>query len=81
MRFISHHEIEWRLVHDGVMAVVVGKFHVGDLVGPGIRIGPTEDPKVHFNLLVDTFCFAIGLRVVGSGEGRSEERRVGKECA
>ena len=46
----------------------MGKLHMRDLIGPGTRVGPTEDPKVGFNLLVDTFRFAIELRVVDSGE-------------
>ena len=49
--------------------MIVGKFCMGDFVSPGTGVGPTEDPKVHFDLLVDTLCFAIRLRVVGSGEG------------
>ena len=69
MRFISHHEIERRLVHDGVGAVIVGEFCMGDLIGPGTGVGHTEDPKICFNLLVDTLGFAIGLRVIGCGEG------------
>ena len=68
MRFISHHEIERRLTGDRVEAVVVCEFSVGDLISPGTRVGLTEDSKVHFNLLVDTFCFTVGLRVVGGGE-------------
>ena len=32
--FISHHEIERRLVGDGMGAVVVGEFSVGDQLGP-----------------------------------------------
>ena len=68
MWFISHHEIEWGLVCDGVRAVIVGEFCMGDLVSPGTRVGPAEDPKVGFNLLVDTFCFTIGLKVVGGRE-------------
>ena len=69
MRLISHHEIEWGLVHDRVRVVVVDELHMGDLVGPGTRIGPVEDPEVCFNLLVDTFCFTVGLWVICSGEG------------
>ena len=69
MRFISHHEIEQGLVHDGVRVVIVGKFCMRDFVSPGTRVGLTEDPKVCLNLLVDTFCLAIRLGVVGSGEG------------
>ena len=69
MRFISHHEIEQRLVCDGARVVVVGKLCMGDLISPGTRVRPAEDPKVCFNLLVDIFCFTIRLRVVGSGKG------------
>ena len=68
MRFISHHEVERRLICDGVRVVVVGKFCVRDFISPGTRVRPTEDPKVCFNLLVDMFCFAIGLRMVYSGK-------------
>ena len=32
--FISHHEIEQRLIGDGVGAVIVGEFCVGDRFGP-----------------------------------------------
>ena len=59
MRFISHHEVEWRLIGDGVGAVIVREFSMGDLVCPETRVGPAEDLKVCFNLLVDTFSFAV----------------------
>ena len=49
--------------------VIVGKFSMGDFVCPGTGVGPAEDPKVHFDLLVDTFCFTVGLGVIGSREG------------
>ena len=32
--FISHHEIERGLIGDGVRAVIVGEFGVGDRFGP-----------------------------------------------
>ena len=35
------------------------RFSVRDFVCPGTRVGSTEDPKVRFNFLVDTFCFAV----------------------
>ena len=41
--------------------VVVGEFCMGNLIGPGTGIGSAEDPKVCFNLLVDTFRFTIRL--------------------
>ena len=69
MRFISHHEIEWRLIGDGVRAVIVCKFSIGDLVSPGTRVASTEDPKVCFNLLVNVFSFTIRLRVIHGQEG------------
>ena len=69
MRFISHHEIEWRLVGDRVRAVIVCEFSMGDLVSPGTRVASTEDPKVCFNLLVNAFSFTIRLRVIHGQEG------------
>ena len=64
-----HHEIERGLVCDRVRAVVVGKFCVRDFISPGTRVGPAEDPKVCFNLLVDTFRLTIGLWMICGGEG------------
>ena len=32
-------------------------------------ISTTKDVEICFNLLVDTFCFSIRLRVIGSEEG------------
>ena len=49
--------------------MVVGELCMGDVVSPGTRVKPAEDPKVHFNLLVDTFCLAVRLGVIGGGEG------------
>ena len=34
MGFVSHHEIERGLIRDGVRAVVVGEFCMGDQFGP-----------------------------------------------
>ena len=69
MGFISHHEIEWRLVGDGMRAVVVHEFSMGDFICPGTRVRPTKDLKVNLNLLVNLFCFAVRLGVVRSGKG------------
>ena len=66
--FISHHEIERRLVSDGMRAVVVGKFCVGYRFGPRCRIIAAEDAKVGFDFLIDPFRFAVGLWVIGGGE-------------
>ena len=63
MRFISHHEEEWRLVGHGVRVVIVGEFCEGNVLCPGSGIRATEDPKVSFYFLVDSFCFSICLRV------------------
>ena len=46
----------------------MGKLCMGDFVCPGTRVGSTEDAKICFNLLVDTFHFTIRLWVVGGGE-------------
>ena len=67
--FVSHHEIERRLIGDGVRAVIVGEFCVGDRFGPRCGIIAAEDTEVGFDFLIDSFSFAVGLRVVGSGEG------------
>ena len=67
--FISHHEIEWRLVGDGMGVVIMSEFCVGDRFGPGCGIIAAKDAKVGFDFLVDSFRFAIGLRMIGGGEG------------
>ena len=38
MGFISHHEMEQRLVCDRVEVVVVGKLYMGDLISLGTRV-------------------------------------------
>ena len=50
--------------------MIVGKFCMGDFICPGTRIWPAEDLKIGFHLLVNTFCFAIRLRVIHSGKGK-----------
>ena len=67
--FIAHHEVERRLIGDGVRAVIVSEFSVGDVISPRSGVGSAEDPKVHFDFLVYPFCFPVRLGVVGSGEG------------
>ena len=59
MRFIPHYKIEQVLVHDRMMAVIVGKFCLRDFIGPGTRVVSTEDLKVCFDLLVDMFSFVV----------------------
>ena len=66
--FISHHEIERRLVGDRMGAVVVGEFSVGDRFRPRCGIIAAKDTKVGFNFLVDLFRLSVGLWVIGSGK-------------
>ena len=47
----------------------MGEFSVRDFVCPGTRVGSVEDLKVRFNLLVNMFCFTVGLWVVCSRKG------------
>ena len=68
MGFISHHEIEWGLVRNGVRAVVMGEFSVGDRFGPRCGIIAAKDTKVGFDFLIDPFGFAVRLWVIGGGE-------------
>ena len=49
--------------------MVVSELHMGDLIGPGTGVGPTEDLEVHFNFLIDMFHFSIKLEVIDSREG------------
>ena len=66
--FISHHEIEWGLVRDGMRAVIMSEFCMGDRFGPRCGIVAAEDMKVGFDFLVDSFGFAVGLGVIGGRE-------------
>ena len=70
MGFVTHHEVERRLIGDRVRAMVVSEFSVGDVIGPRSGVVPTEDPNVSFDFLVYTFSFPIRLGVVGGGEGK-----------
>ena len=66
--FITHHEVEWRLIGDRVRVVIMSKFSMGDVVSPRSGIAPTEDPKICFYFLVYLFGFTIRLGVVGGGK-------------
>ena len=68
--FISHYEIEQGLVRDGMRAVIMSEFCVGDRFGPRCGIIAAEDTKVDFDFLVDSFSFAVRLGVIGGGEGK-----------
>ena len=68
MGFISHHEIERELVRDRMRAVIMSEFCVGDRFGPRCGVIAAKDTEVGFNFLIDSFRFAIGLWVIGSGK-------------
>ena len=57
------------MVGHRVRVVIVDEFSEGNVLCPVSGIGATEDPKVGFCFLVDSFSFPISLRVIGSGEG------------
>ena len=57
------------MIGDGMGAVIVSEFSMGDVISPRSRVIPTEDPKVSFDFLVYLFGFSIRLGVVGGGEG------------
>ena len=62
--FISHHEIEQRLISDGARVVIVHEFYQHYVLGPCGRIGSTKYLEISFYFLVqvqDSFCFAISL--------------------
>ena len=67
--FISHHEVEQRLVGDRMGVVIVGEFSMRDVIGPGSGVVFTEDPKVRFDFLVYPFSLSVRLGIIGSGEG------------
>ena len=49
--------------------MIVGKFGMGDVIGPGSRVVSAEDPKVCFDFLVYPLSFSVGLGVISGGEG------------
>ena len=69
MGFVFHHEIEWKLISDGMRAVVMCEFGVGNRFQSGCGIIAAEHAKVGFYLLIYSFCFAVGLRMVSGREG------------
>ena len=58
------------MVGNGMRAVIVGELCVRNQFGPGCGVIAAENTEVGFNFLVDLFCFAVGLRMVGGGEGK-----------
>ena len=59
MGFISHHEVEQRLVGNRVRAVIVCEFGVGDVIDPRSGVIAAEGPKVCFDFLVYLFSFSV----------------------
>ena len=57
------------MISDGVGAVVVGEFSVGDRFGPRCCIIAAKDTKISLDFLIDSFGFTIGLRVISGGKG------------
>ena len=62
-------DFERGLVGGRVGADIVGKFHKREELRPVVLLVVAKDSKELFNLLVDSFCFSICLRVKGCGEG------------
>ena len=58
--------------------VVIGELCMGDLVGPGGRVRPAEDPKVYLNPLVNMFCFTVRLGVISGGKGEVIVEKLSK---
>ena len=56
------------MICDGMGAVIVGEFCVGNRFGPRCRIIAAEDTKIGLDFLVDSFRLSVGLRVIGGGE-------------
>ena len=56
------------MVGDGVRAVIVGEFRVGDRLGPGCGVIAAEDAEIGLYLLIDSFRFTVRLWVVGGRE-------------
>ena len=48
--------------------MIVSKFNKWKPVDPIVLMGVAEGVEVLFYFLVDAFCLAIGLRVIGSGK-------------
>ena len=67
LRFVAKHEVERGFSGGGVRAVVVDELGHRDMVSPCFGVGTTEDAKVGFDFLVESFCFSVGLRVVCCG--------------
>ena len=47
------------VIGDGMRAVIMGEFGMGDAISPRSRVVSIEDLKVHFNFLVYPFSLSI----------------------
>ena len=57
---------------------VVSEFCKSNVFRPGSRVCATKDPKVSFHLLIDSFCFSVGLRMIGGGKGKFITKELSK---
>jgi len=62
--FIPHHEVERGLFCGGVDLLIVAELHEGVEQFPHFGVVGTEDSKIDFEFLIDSFCFSIGLRMI-----------------
>ena len=67
-RFVSHHEIEWRLVSYGMRMVIVSEFCEGNVLHPGGGIQSTENSEISFEFLIYSLGFPVGLRMISCGQ-------------
>ena len=47
--------------------MIVNKFCHGNVLNACFRVGTAEDAEISLYLLVESFHFSIGLRVIGCG--------------
>ena len=76
--FIAHHEKEGSGVGDGMGGGIVREFCHGEEFGPFRRLVLGEDTEEGFKFLINPFRFAIGLGVIGGGEGNVVIKKVGE---
>jgi hypothetical protein len=68
-RVVSHHEVEWGGVSCGMMSRVMNEFSEWEHGCPASLVIGTEDTKVDFEFLVNSFSLAVALRVECGGKG------------
>lgn len=47
----------------------MGKFNVGNMVRPVLRLAGAIDAEISFDLLIGAFSLSVGLGVISSGHG------------